>query len=309
MTDQRHGVSPVAALSGILFLVGLWLLAQVFWPATAESLLWLDLALAVIVLVLAAASLMGRRHFGDWWVLVVLLAGNAMVACSTFADPTALGQIINGFFLLMITVFAAYFLARRAFSLVLVTGVGGYSAGLILNPKLDVISYALLINVLVVAVAVAVAYQATLVRALVQEDPLTGALNRRGLELVAPRARAHADREGKPTTVMVIDLDGFKRLNDERGHRHGDHVLATAVQDWTTVLRRGDVLARIGGDEFVVVLPGMSLEDARTFAERLRELNHIAWTFGCALWGPKDDLSSALNAADRVMYSRKPHRR
>lgn len=309
METHRREVSPVAALGGILVLVGLWLVAQVIWPASPDALRWLNLTLAVIVLVLGLVSMVGRHHFGEWWVLGVLLAGNGMVACSTLADRSAEGQLINGFFLLMITVFSAYFLRKRPFITVLATGMATYSLGLVLNPQLDVISYALLINVLVLAVSVAVAYQKELATALIKSDPLTGVLNRRGLEEFAYRARALADRDGKETTVIVIDLDGFKQLNDRCGHSRGDEVLMSVASDWASALRQEDVLARIGGDEFVIVLPGMSIDDARSLAQRLRALNDTPWTFGCAVWRPEDELTSALNEADHVMYSGKRHRR
>ena len=94
-------------------------------------------------------------------------------------------------------------------------------------------------------------------------DPLTGILNRRGFELVAgPAAR--------PRALLMIDLDHFKRINDTYGHPAGDRVLAHFARIAAVSLRNEDVFARIGGEEFVALLPDCDAEAARRCAERLR---------------------------------------
>jgi diguanylate cyclase (GGDEF)-like protein len=101
-------------------------------------------------------------------------------------------------------------------------------------------------------------------------DPLTGLLNRSGL-------RAHVDQawaersEAAPVAVLFGDLDGFKHVNDSLGHDAGDEVLAHVAQRLRTAVRAGDVVARWGGDEFVVLCPSVSsVEDATEIADRIR---------------------------------------
>jgi two-component system cell cycle response regulator len=100
-------------------------------------------------------------------------------------------------------------------------------------------------------------------------DPLTGLYNRR---FAAPQLAAVADRaraEGTPFAVMVMDLDRFKQVNDLYGHAAGDQVLVEVAHRLRANLREDDVLARIGGEEFLAILPGSGMTNARRVAERL----------------------------------------
>ncbi len=101
-------------------------------------------------------------------------------------------------------------------------------------------------------------------------DPLTGLLNRRGFEERSALALAHARRDGQPIAVVMFDIDHFKRINDDWGHEIGDRVLARIGELLATNARDIDVTARIGGEEFVALLPGCTGADAESFAERVR---------------------------------------
>jgi diguanylate cyclase (GGDEF)-like protein len=101
-------------------------------------------------------------------------------------------------------------------------------------------------------------------------DPLTELLNRRGLEERIEAEVARAERESTPLGVVVFDLDHFKRVNDKHGHEIGDRVLVWLGALLKEQARGIDVAARIGGEEFVVLLPGADHDAARAFAERVR---------------------------------------
>ncbi len=103
-------------------------------------------------------------------------------------------------------------------------------------------------------------------------DPLTGLLNRRGLQETLQREVALAERHGSPLSVLFADLDGFKEINDEHGHPVGDEALQGVAQVLGAELRSSDAIGRIGGDEFVIVLPRTDLAGARLIAARLRAL-------------------------------------
>jgi diguanylate cyclase (GGDEF)-like protein len=104
---------------------------------------------------------------------------------------------------------------------------------------------------------------------LARTDELTGALNRRGFEQRFRRELARAVREGSPLTLVVIDLDEFKAINDRLGHGGGDDVLRWAADALHDFLRPGDILGRLGGDEFAVLAPGVPVTGATRLAERL----------------------------------------
>lgn len=110
--------------------------------------------------------------------------------------------------------------------------------------------------------------------ALSQHDPLTHLLNRRGFELRLASELRRAQRDGTQLYVLIADADLFKQINDLYGHRTGDLVLTAIAQQVETSCRATDHCARIGGDEFAILLPNISMLDARNIAERLRMLVH-----------------------------------
>ncbi|MGA8746547.1 MAG: diguanylate cyclase [Solirubrobacterales bacterium] len=101
-------------------------------------------------------------------------------------------------------------------------------------------------------------------------DELTHLLNRRGFDERAQIELARARREKASLGVVAFDLDHFKRVNDEFGHEIGDHVLTHLAECFRSEMRETDIAARMGGEEFVALLPGAELEEARDFAERVR---------------------------------------
>jgi diguanylate cyclase (GGDEF)-like protein len=101
-------------------------------------------------------------------------------------------------------------------------------------------------------------------------DPLSGLLNRRGFHELADPLLALSGRRDAPVALAVIDLDDFRRLNDEGGHSLGDHAIARVGARLLAESRAEDVVARFGGEEFVVLMPLTDAEGARRFAERLR---------------------------------------
>jgi len=142
---------------------------------------------------------------------------------------------------------------------------------------------------------------------LAREDSLTGVANRRTLDERLPQEMARANRHKYPLTVVMIDLDYFKRFNDRRGHAAGDALLRNAAQAWLRQLRPSDLLARYGGEEFTLVLPACAEEQAERMVERLQPLMPEKQTFsaGIATWNGLDDEQALLAAADRALLQAK----
>ena len=107
---------------------------------------------------------------------------------------------------------------------------------------------------------------------LARHDPLTGAMNRSGLEQwLAQQARGHQQRE-LPASLLLIDIDHFKTLNDTRGHAAGDEILRIFARAVRGQLRSDDILTRQGGDEFAIILPGIRVREAVRVADRIRNV-------------------------------------
>jgi two-component system, cell cycle response regulator len=157
-------------------------------------------------------------------------------------------------------------------------------------------------------------YESILEQSLV--DPLTGAFNYRYLEAHVPKLIARCRAARKPVAVLMIDVDHFKRINDEHGHPAGNHVLKEIVNRATSALRPSDLMARMGGEEFAVVLPEGDLSAALQIAERLRsrigdtpvEGATITVSIGAAVVRPdgeEEELDAALRRADAALYRAK----
>ncbi len=148
---------------------------------------------------------------------------------------------------------------------------------------------------------------------LATHDSLTNALTRRHLAEVCQQELERCNRHGRVMSALLIDVDHFKSINDSRGHQAGDRVLVQFVAAVHTLLRRADVMGRLGGEEFVVLLPETSLEVARVVAERIRAtvstLNEPASftvSIGVTTNIPGSDTVDALLArADAAMYRAK----
>ncbi|MCW2967841.1 MAG: sensor diguanylate cyclase, partial [Solirubrobacteraceae bacterium] len=137
-------------------------------------------------------------------------------------------------------------------------------------------------------------------------DPLTGLANVRWWEEQLSRELASAGRAARPLALALIDLDGFKSLNDRLGHQAGDRVLHACSAAWQAQLRHGDLLARLGGDEFGVLLPGCSPADALGLAERLRAATQEATaSIGVACWEPGEAVDDLMGRADAALYEAK----
>jgi diguanylate cyclase len=145
---------------------------------------------------------------------------------------------------------------------------------------------------------------------LLKEDPLTAALNRRGLDETYTREAARADRRNASLCLVLLDLDNFKRLNDTHGHLAGDQALVQLTRTARSTLRPNDSVARIGGEEFVLLLPDTDLDAALAATRRLATTlaeNHMRTSFsaGIALRNTDETLTAILDRADHALYRAK----
>ncbi|HYF58513.1 MAG TPA: GGDEF domain-containing protein [Burkholderiaceae bacterium] len=151
-------------------------------------------------------------------------------------------------------------------------------------------------------------------------DPLSGVLNRRGFDAELMRACRVADETGSTLSLVVVDIDHFKRVNDTYGHPFGDQVIRGVGQALVALTHRRDVAARHGGEEFALILPGTALDGARRVAERVRAavaasrihrhdgetpIAQVTVSAGVAERRPGEPPHELVARADRAMYASK----
>ena len=152
---------------------------------------------------------------------------------------------------------------------------------------------------------------------LVREDPLTHSLNRRGLDDEFAREASRADRYRAPFCLAVLDIDNFKVLNDKRGHKTGDEALIHLVKIAKEELRLTDHIARLGGEEFLIIMPNTPLDEAAKIITRLQrsltkkyfldnnEKVLITFSAGVAERAAGESQEASIGRADSAMYEAK----
>jgi diguanylate cyclase (GGDEF)-like protein len=148
-------------------------------------------------------------------------------------------------------------------------------------------------------------------------DELTGVYNRRGFLFLAEQHLAVARRTGTPVTVLFVDVDGLKNINDSAGHEGGDAVLAEVARLMTATFRESDVIGRIGGDEFCAVLideghgPSTAAERLRRAIDERNAVSSVPYTLSCSIGTVEhrpdatSTISTLLRRADQAMYDEK----
>ena len=157
----------------------------------------------------------------------------------------------------------------------------------------------------------------TRVSVLVQRDPLTTALNRRGLEEAFKGEAARASRYATPLALALIDMDDFKQVNDRHGHINGDRALVLLANMVQAIVRPSDAFARLGGEEFVLLLPNAASGQAERVLTRIQqELARepmvcdgapvtLRFSAGVADWDGNESLETLMTRADKGLYEAK----
>jgi diguanylate cyclase (GGDEF)-like protein len=318
-----------ARVGGILFLLGALVGAISLLlphPPEGETALWIIGALSGLT--------------GVWWLLAgeriptaVIYLGeagaSALISFAVLASDTSASIYAANY--LWIALYSGYFFRPRMAVLQLTWLLGTYGVALALVNQTG--GYSAFTRWLVTAMALAVATgmgsalvtqrrrvdaeRAELARdrermlaraeSEARTDALTGVPNRRGLYEAIEREIARAGRQGRPLCLAVIDLDNFKLFNDRFGHSEGDMLLVEAVRAWGGALRGGDTLARLGGEEFVVVLPETDIGGAWRVIDRLRASTPRGETCsaGIARWRSPEKGDELIRRADDTMYEAK----
>ena len=273
-----------------------------YWPIDHARVNWF---IAAVMLPVGVIMWLARRRARLWVVHVGLVVGVGCITGSVWAAGPSPESQAPALFYGFLSAFASAFLARRqAIGYVSLAGV--LYLGALLTHWRDQMATQWAMNMFAIAVPCLVI--GTLVgrlRLLALHDALTGLPNRRLLEETLA-ARMNMSRRGdRGFAVAAIDVDGLKRVNDTEGHAAGDRLLQSAASGWASVLRSGDSLARVGGDEFVLVMSDTDLVGAGEAVQRLRDATpQVRFSAGVVYWTgqPMDEL---LRRADAGLYASK----
>jgi diguanylate cyclase (GGDEF)-like protein len=278
----------------------------------------LALVAAAGALVTAILLVAGER-LPAWTVHLWTAGGTAMVSFGLLFNGERHGGAAGGdeMYYLWVTLYAAHYLGRWATAAHLGLMAAAYTTTLVvIDPGPIGPSRWLTTMGLATGSAVVVRLLSERVDRLVGElrlaaatDPLTGLLNRRAMEQRLDQELARARRTGESFATLLIDVDRFKEINDRRGHAAGDAALVALAGVLTRELREIDTVARIGGDEFAVLLPATGVTGAEASAQRLRERAGVSISVGAAVYGIDGLTGDELaRAADAALYAAKRRR-
>jgi diguanylate cyclase (GGDEF)-like protein len=308
LTARRPSIAW--ALSLLFAFKGLICLTTVAYPiSTAEPVRLVAVAGMLGITAATAIWLCGSRIPLLGYEL--LAAGGSLTTSWLIAHAaTPGGMMLAAFAYPWIAIYAAHFFPRRG---VIVQGLlisVGFGVGLELGGLPDVAIYWTIVTVTIWSICLMLGNLSESMRRQAGTDQLTGLLNRNGFQTAALRERALADRTGSPLTLAVLDLDGFKQINDREGHAAGDRLLAGLGRDWRARVRPGDILARHGGDEFVLLLPATTSTGADAVLARLRgSEDPVGWSVGVSEWLTGESLDVPMARADRYLYGVKSAQR
>lgn len=254
--------------------------------------------------VAAVLWLWGHR-FPEVVLHLALVGGALIVALGIVFGRGSSLSVAAGFFFIWVALYAFSFLPWRLAAGHVVLDTGLLVSALLLAD----VDAAAGVALVIVGTSAVVGAVTGMTRAelahLATVDHLTGLPNRRRLHEDLRIETARADRTGIPYSVALLDLDGFKAVNDQHGHHAGDELLIAAANAWRSCLRPTDLLARYGGDEFVAVLPLCGPASARRIADRLCEVVRAPCSLGLATWRPGEQPEDVLRRADAALYHSK----
>jgi diguanylate cyclase (GGDEF)-like protein len=318
--DGLPQAEVMAKVLGVLYLTGATLgLASILLP-TAR---YIDVGALAIIAAIAYACGLGvlllMRSAPRWTFHAVVLGGILIITCAVHYSGGAVSYYSVWY--VWVGLFAFYFFTRgQALGHIAAVAV---AYGLVLMVRHDPTAWArwmtmvgtllvagIFIDTLLRRVRAHAAARAALLTRLEQmarSDELTGLPNRRAWRETLPLTMATARRNCRPLCVAMIDLDDFKKLNDSRGHHAGDKALKQLAASWQAALRDTDTLARYGGDEFMILLPGCDLDNARVVIDRLVMATPSGLAFSCGLvqWDGEQEGEDLMAKADERLYHAK----
>lgn len=265
---------------------------------------------AVLSAAVGGGVLLRGRRFSNRAAGALMTVAALTVVPTVALAPNEIRALNIGLLFFPFFIYVVWFLPMRVARLLGYTWLTGYAAIVLLRfgePMFPVLTtLALTGGVLGELVG---RFKRRLERASIT-DPLCDVWNKRGFERLLPKAIANAERTGRPLSLLYVDIDDFKTINDRLGHGEGDRVLREFSRGMQEGVRQQDVFARFGGDEFALLLVDCDTAEAQRTGERLqREIDATPWSFGISEWRAGEQPEAFIARADLGMLSGKQARR
>jgi diguanylate cyclase (GGDEF)-like protein len=305
----RELPAPVWAMAMIYGVGGAMCLFAAAFPISPEAPVALARVIGGVCLIGAVVIVCCGRRMPPLALQVAAIGGTITNSILVSACTTDYGAALNSFAYLWIGIYAGQFFEQRAVRVQCAVIVVASGAALQISGLPGMVTAWLMIAGSSVLASEALARVNSRLRRQLTTDPLTGLLNRAGFAVASERVRALAERDAKPVSIALIDLDQFKRVNDLHGHAAGDELLTDLGRAWRAELRGSEVLARFGGDEFALVMAGAGAEGAEEALGRLRTASAAEWSVGLVEWERGESLDRAMARADAELYRAKRARR
>jgi diguanylate cyclase (GGDEF)-like protein len=252
----------------------------------------------------------GRRFLVPATFHALLALGTAVVSLGIYFGHGGTASATSAVFYLWSSLYAFAFFSRRAAFAHVGWIAACYSVVLALQGSPSAGSQMVLVAGTVVVTGLVVGGLSDQIRHLARVDALTQLPNRRVFEETLANEASRAMRRHGTLSVALVDLDGFKEVNDRHGHQVGDRLLVDVATAWRAQLRGWELLARYGGDEFVLLFPDADHEVATHAVERLRRATpDVEFSCGVAQWDGFEELDVLLARADAALYDVKRGRR
>jgi len=264
------------------------------------------LGVVVIAAVVAIGLWIGRDRVPAAIFPTLTVAGSTLITLLMFFDGARASAF--SLFYLWAAVYAFYFYRppMAVFQTLVIAALSGVELLLRERGNVPMERWMMIVGTGAIA-GLVMQHLAQRVQIMADHDSLTGLANRRIFETLLQREISLAGRSGAELCVIMIDLDHFKRFNDEMGHFEGDRHLKESADAWLRELREGDAIARLGGEEFAVMLPSCSIRNGMLIADRLRLAtpNDQTASAGVARWDRRETVHGLLQRADAALYEAK----
>ncbi len=270
----------------------------------------LILGIGILSVVIGAVTLWRRNRMSGVGVHLGLVLGALMVTLISATTDNAAAMGAGACFVVWIGIYAACFFTRRQTVVHLGLALVMLSVALSITWSDPVIVLLVVVSAAVnsAVAAACVGWLSVQLRRNATLDALTGLANTAAWRETLRSEIERSERTGAPFTVVFIDVDGLKSVNDRGGHAAGDELLASVAECLRLGVRRCDTVARVGGDEFMIALPDTTQAAAEAMMDRLRRESPASFSVGVAQRRADEGPASLVERADAEMYRRKRRR-